>query len=134
MGGDGNASTAAGREPRARGNAVEVGEDGPGTATLAGVFAARPWPAVEWQAQQRGFLLAFSSCRHGRVETHARAGPTFQWKKAQGTKPCAGFPPPSEGGALSGSAPAVCYAVWKAAISTAADLRDTLAAAGVLAS
>ena len=104
------------------------------TAKRRGVDAARPWPAVEWKDQQRGFLLAFSSRRHGRVETYAGVGPAFPCKKAQGMKPCAGLPPPSEGGALSGSAPAVCYAVWKAAISTAADLRLTLAAAGMLAS
>ena len=70
----------------------------------------------------------------GMVKLSVRAGPTFPWKKAQGMKPCAGLPPPSEGGTLSGSAPVVCYAVWKAAISTAADLRDMLAAAGMLAS
>jgi ribosomal protein S9 len=50
-------------------------------------------------------------------------------------KPCAGLPPPVEGGALSGSAPAVVrHAVWKAAISTAADLRATLAAGAMGAS
>jgi hypothetical protein len=68
------------------------------------------------------------------METHARASPAPQRKTAQGMNPCAGLSPPSEGGALSGSAPAARYAVWKAAISTAADLRLTLAAAGVLAS
>jgi hypothetical protein len=62
------------------------------------------------------------------------AGATVRQQKAQRPKPCAVLLPPSEGGASSGSVPAVCYAVWKAAISTAADLRLTLAAAGVLAS
>jgi len=45
------------------------------------------------------------------------------------------LPPPAEGGALTGSALAVIrHAAWKAAISTAADLRATLAAGAVGAS
>ena len=62
------------------------------------------------------------------------AGATFRQQNAQGPMPCAVLPPPPEGGALGGSVPTVRYAVWKAAISAAADLRLTLATAGVLAS
>jgi hypothetical protein len=70
----------------------------------------------------------------GMVVLSKSAGATFRQQNAQGPKPCAVLLPPSEGGTLSGPALAVRYAVWKAAISTAADLRLTLAAAGVLVS
>lgn|GEM_PF-4393545 len=57
-------------------------------------------------------------------------GAAAKWAKTQGSKPCAGLPPPAEGGTVIGSAPAVVRqaAISKAAISTAADLRATLAA------
>ena len=62
-----------------------------------------------------------------------RAGAGPQWKKAQGMDPCASFNlrRKAEPKRLR---PPIRYAVWKAAISTAADWRLTLAAAGMLAS
>lgn len=95
--------------------------------------AAGPWRAGESRSAEDASLPSVSH-RQAIVGLLAMAISTSAWEKAREPKPCAVLPRPPEGGALRGSAPVACYAVWKTAISAAADLRVTLTAAGVLVS
>ena len=84
-------------------------------------------------------MLAFCVVPHAMAESPAGAGPATQclpsMEEGAGTEAPRRSATSGGSGTASGSAPAVVrHAISKAAISTAADLRATLAAGGVGAS
>ena len=97
---------------------------------------ARSWPAVEAKDQGEVYVLAVyvtPARGHGEYsEGRPRHPmPTANGRRRRGSKPLRRLSTTGGSGTATGSAPAVVrYAAWKAAISAAADWRETVAAGG----